>query len=65
VFVPFKNGNPTGQWEVFANGFSGKDKIENTRQADHRPCGLAQDANGNLYVTDDSKGTIYKISYNK
>jgi glucose/arabinose dehydrogenase len=65
VFVPFKNGKPTGQWEVFANGFSGKNKIENTRQADHRPCGLAQDVNGNLYVTDDSKGTIYKISYNK
>ena len=23
VFVPFKNGKPSGPWEVFANGFSG------------------------------------------
>ena len=22
-FVPFENGNPTGEWEVFADGFSG------------------------------------------
>ena len=65
VFVPFKNGKPTGQWEVFAKGFAGKDKIENTRQADHRPCGLAQSADGSLFGTDDSKGTVYKISYNK
>jgi glucose/arabinose dehydrogenase len=24
VFVPYQNGKPTGPWEVFANGFSGK-----------------------------------------
>ncbi len=65
VFVPFKNGKPTGKWEIFANGFSGKDVIESTRQADHRPCGLAQAPDGSLYVTDDVKGTIYKISYKK
>ena len=63
VFVPFKNGKPTGQWEIFANGFSGKAVIASTRQADHRPCGLAQGPDGSLYVTDDVKGTIYKITY--
>ncbi|MDE3236053.1 MAG: PQQ-dependent sugar dehydrogenase, partial [Bacteroidota bacterium] len=65
VFVPFKDGKPTGKWEVFANGFSGKDQLLSTRQADHRPCGLAQAPDGSLYVTDDVKGTIYKISYSK
>jgi len=64
VFVPFKNGKPTGEWEVFAKGFAGKDLISSTRQADHRPCGLAQGPDGSLYVSDDNKGTIYKISYN-
>ena len=63
VFVPFKNGKPTGEREIFANGFAGKDV--SPRGAEHRPCGLAQDAAGNLYVTDDSKGIIYKISYSK
>jgi len=65
VFVPFKDGKPTGQWEVFANGFSGKEKIESPGQALHRPCGLAQGVDGSLYVSDDVKGTVYKISYQK
>ncbi|MBS1643052.1 MAG: PQQ-dependent sugar dehydrogenase [Bacteroidetes bacterium] len=65
VFVPFKNGKPTGKWEVFANGFAGKTVITSSRDAAHRPCGLAQGADGSLYVSDDAKGTIYKITYNK
>ncbi|MFX6815322.1 hypothetical protein ABTH42_19265, partial [Acinetobacter baumannii] len=63
VFVPFKNGKPSGKWEIFANGFAGKDV--SPRGAEHRPCGLAQGPDGSLYVTDDSKGTIYKIAYTK
>lgn len=63
VFVPFKDGKPSGKWEVFADGFSGKEVVNSTRSADHRPCGLAQGTDGSLYVTDDSKGTIYKINY--
>ena len=65
VFVPFKNGKPTGKWEIFANGFAGKTVITSSRDAAHRPCGLAQGADGSLYVSDDAKGTIYKITYNK
>jgi len=63
AFVPFIKGKPTGEWEVFADGFSGKEVVTSTRGAAHRPCGLAQGPDGSLYVTDDSKGTIYKISY--
>ncbi|WP_017258113.1 PQQ-dependent sugar dehydrogenase [Pedobacter arcticus] len=65
AFVPFKNGKPTGKWEIFANGFSGVEQVISTREAQHRPCGLAQGPDGALYVTDDVKGTIYKITYPK
>ena len=65
VFVPFKNGKPTGQWEVFADGFAGTDDISSPRNAQHRPCGLAQGPDGSLYVSDDAKGTIYRIMYAK
>ncbi|MBC7565707.1 MAG: PQQ-dependent sugar dehydrogenase [Pedobacter sp.] len=63
VFQPFKNGKPSGDWEVFADGFSGSPENTASGRADHRPCGLAQGPDGSLYVTDDSKGAIYKISY--
>ncbi len=56
-FVPFKGGKPSGNWEVFADGFlTGSDQ--------HKPCGLAQGQDGSLYVTDDAKGSIYRIRYN-
>lgn len=63
AFVPFKDGKPSGKWEVFADGFAGVDAVMSTRQAKHRPCGLAQGPDGSLYVSDDAKGTIYKIVY--
>ncbi|WP_300597735.1 PQQ-dependent sugar dehydrogenase [Niabella sp.] len=63
AFVPFKDGKPAGDWEVFADGFAGVPEVLTPRQAQHRPCGLAQGPDGSLYVTDDVKGTIYKIEY--
>ena len=65
VFQPFKNGKPSGDWEVFADNFSGSAEKTASGRAEHRPCGLAQSADGSLYVTDDAKGSIYKITYNK
>ena len=65
VFQPFKNGKPDGKWEVFADGFSGSPEQTASGRAEHRPCGLAQAADGSIYVTDDSKGAVYKISYKK
>lgn len=59
VFVPFKNGIPSGEWEVFANGFAGA----NINKAKYRPCGLAQAPDGSLYVSDDNNGTVWKIDY--
>ena len=65
VFQPFKNGRPDGQWEVFANGFAGTPEQKAAGRAEHRPVGLAQSNDGSIYVSDDSKGFIYKISYQK
>ncbi len=59
VFAPFEGGEPTGEWEVFADGFAG-DQVD-PRNADHRPVGLAQGPDGSLYVADDQGGTIFRI----
>jgi len=64
VFVPFKGTLPSGAWEVFASGFAGVDVVKSPGDAQHRPCGLAQGPDGSLYVSDDSKGRIYRIIYN-
>jgi glucose/arabinose dehydrogenase len=65
AFQPFKNGKPDGEWEVFANGFAGRENITSPAQALYRPCGLAQGPDGSLYVSDDVKGMVWKISYQK
>lgn len=65
VFQPFKDGKPSGQWEVFADGFAGTAAQTASGRAEHRPCGLAQGPDGSLYVTDDNQGSIYKITYKK
>lgn len=65
AFVPFSNGKPSGDWEVFADNFSGSPENTAAAKADHRPCGLAQGPDGSLYVTDDTKGYVWKISYKK
>jgi glucose/arabinose dehydrogenase len=67
AFVPFENGKPSGEWEIFANGFAGLsgDKQLSPRNAKARPCGLAQGPDGSLYVSDDTRGSIFKISYAK
>jgi len=46
-----------------ADGFSGKATVVSPGDAAHRPCGLAQGPDGSLYVSDDVKGTIYRIMY--
>lgn len=65
VFVPFKNGLPSGKWEIFADNFAGVSLVKSPGQAKHRPCGLAEGPDGSLYVTDDHLGSVYRIIYNK
>jgi glucose/arabinose dehydrogenase len=63
AFVPFKNGKPSGAWEVFADNFMGVDRSNPKGSYQHRPMGIAQGADGALYIADDLKGTIFKITY--
>ncbi len=63
AFVPFKDGKPNGDWEIFADGFAGMEVVESPGDAVHRPCGITQGNDGALYVTDDVKGAVYKITY--
>ncbi len=63
AFVPFKDGKPSGNWEIFADNFAGTDLVKPTGPVEHRPCGLAQGPDGSLYVTDDLNGTLFRIAY--
>ena len=63
VFVPFEGSMPSGDYEVFANGFAGVEHIESPSDAKYRPTGLAQGPDGSLYVTDDNVGRVWKITY--
>jgi len=63
AFVPFMNGKPSGEWQVFADGFAGLEEVFSPSEAKHRPTGLAQGPDGSLYVSDDSGGTLFRIVY--
>jgi glucose/arabinose dehydrogenase/cytochrome c553 len=62
-FVPFINGAPTGEWEVFADGFAVVDPIVNVSDAVYRPMGLAMGPDGSLYISDSQKGKLWRIMY--
>lgn len=61
VFLPMKDGMPNGDYEIFADGFAGE-KID-PKNARFRPCGLAQGPDGSLFISDDKKGRIWKVTY--
>jgi glucose/arabinose dehydrogenase len=63
VFVPFNGELPSGNWEVFADGFAETNVIKSPRDAKHRPCGIAQGPDGSLYIVEDRDGKIWRIMY--
>lgn len=65
AFVPFNDGKPSGEWQIFADGFAGIEEVSSPSEANHRPTGLAQGPDGSLYVSDDAGGTLFRIVYNK
>ncbi len=62
-FVPMRNGKATGNWEVFADGFTGVDTVANTSDAVYRPMGLAEGPDGSLYISESNKGKIWRIMF--
>jgi glucose/arabinose dehydrogenase len=61
VFQPMSGGKATGEYRVFADGFAGKQKDPGS--AAHRPAGLTVGPDGALYISDDQRGTIWRVSY--
>jgi glucose/arabinose dehydrogenase len=62
-FVPFKGETPSGPDKVFASGFAGPNPPQTPNAAAYRPVGIAQGPDGSIFVTDDVKGRIWRISY--
>ena len=65
AFVPFKDSNPSGPYEIFADGFKGTDKVMSPDDALHRPMGLAIGPDGSLYITDSKQGKLWRVLYKK
>ena len=63
AFIPFQNGRPTGEWEVFADGFAGVEVIKAMPDARYRPMGLAEGPDGSLYVVESVNGKIWRILF--
>lgn len=57
VFVPFKDGKPSGMPLNVLTGF-----VDDQGQARGRPVGVAIDRRGNLLVADDVGNTIWRAS---
>jgi glucose/arabinose dehydrogenase len=63
TFQPFSGGNPSGNFEIFANGFAGKSPLMNPNDAGARADGVAQAPDGSLYICESQKGKIWRVIY--
>ncbi|MCX2474008.1 sorbosone dehydrogenase family protein [Pedobacter sp. MC2016-05] len=59
IFVPFKDGKPTGKPEDFLTGF-----IADVEKAEvyGRPVGVTQTPDGAILVADDVSGVVWKVA---
>jgi glucose/arabinose dehydrogenase len=57
MFVPFKDGKPTGKPEDFLTGF-----VESEKKIYGRPVGITVMEDGSMLVNDDSGGIIWRVS---
>lgn len=67
AFVPFNNGQPinngqpTGEWETFADGFTGFETLYERANAVYRPQSVAIHPDGSLYILDNNAGRIWRV----
>ena len=62
-FIPFKEGKPNGDLEIFADGFAGKEILVDMEDAKYRPMGLAQGPDGSLFISESKKGKIWRVFF--
>lgn len=62
VFQPMKNGRAAGDFEVVVDGFMNNGQ---PTQLGGRPMALAQAPDGSLYLSDDARGRIWRITYGR
>ena len=58
IRIPLKNGKPTGEYEDFLVGF-----VTSEGNVYGRPVGVTVANDGALLVSDDTSGTIWRVSY--
>ena len=63
-FIPFEEGVPKGEMEIFSYGFIRREVISDMEESEHRPMGLAQGPDGSLYISESKKGKIWRIIFN-
>ncbi|MGQ7946263.1 PQQ-dependent sugar dehydrogenase [Flavobacterium sp. WC2509] len=62
IFVPFKNGKPSGKSEEFLTGFI----VDPDKDIVHgRPVGVIVTPEGDLLMTDDKTNTIWRVTATK
>ena len=60
IFIPFKDGKPTGKQEDFLTGF-----IDTEDKVFGRPVGVTVMEDGSMLVNDDSGNTIWRVTADK
>jgi Raf kinase inhibitor-like YbhB/YbcL family protein len=60
VFQPMKDGKANGDYVVFADGFAQGAKGP---RAVYRPMAVAMAPDGAMFITDDVKGRIWRVTY--
>jgi glucose/arabinose dehydrogenase len=58
VYVPFKNGKPSGPSQDFLTGFIAD---TSTREVYGRPVGLVMQSDGSLLVADDGSNKVWRV----
>lgn len=63
AFAPFRFNRPVGSFTTFADGFNPAPGPGRAPPGTRRPTGVTQSPDGSLFVTDDTGGNIWKITY--
>jgi glucose/arabinose dehydrogenase len=61
TFQPFKNGKPSGDFEIFASGFAGTDQLMSPNMTVACADAVAQAPDGPLYIGDSAEGKIWRV----